>query len=431
LDWFHRWARDRPDAPFLIDRDDTVVDFRRAAERVDRVAAGLRRRFDPGARIGVLAHPTPEAALTMLAVPMAGMVLVPLPSRARVAAVAAMRETADVATVIAGAPPTGAGRPVRPSPDDDHSAVFTSGSGGRPRAVRLTWANFEASAAASAAHLDHESDDRWLAVLPLHHVGGLSILTRSARQGSAVVLDGPFDAATAVRRLHGGDATLGSFVPAMIDRMMSAGLSGAPGFRAGLVGGGPVSEVALAACPLTLLPTYGMTETCSQVATADPSDPRPDRLVPLAGADITIERDGRIAVRGPMVSPGDLDGPPRGRFVTGDIGRFDTEGRLRVLGRADRVIVSGGENVMPDHVERVLSAIAGVREAAVAGVPDDIWGEVVVAVYTGSVLSDELAAVVRPLLASHELPRRWRRVDELPRLGIGKVDVDAVRRLFD
>ncbi len=385
-----------------------------------------------GSRIGVVMQPDVEAVLSSLAVPMAGMTLVPLPAtsddgdRRRLSEVAGVQSTLgsphDLEVVVKLAEPVG---------DDLHSAVFTSGTSGVPRAVRLTWANIEASAAASAAHIDHSATDRWLAVLPLHHVGGLSILWRSVRQGSAVILSGRFDPEKVVGLIHGGNVTLASFVSSMVEQLLDVGLDRAPNFRCGLVGGGLASERALSASPLLLLPTYGMTETGSQIATADPADPSPDRLVVLDGASVAISGTGRVVVDGPMVSRGYLDEPDRvGPFVTEDLGVLHGD-RLEVIGRSDSVIVTGGENVMPERVESAIGRLSGVGSAAVVGLPDPRWGELVAVAYTGEADPEHLDTQLRGVLASFEVPRRWLRVSELPMIGVGKVDRSAVAKLFD
>jgi O-succinylbenzoic acid--CoA ligase len=431
LDWFARWSRDRPDAPYLVTGPE-VVDFATAHARITRYVGGLRHGRDPGTRVGVIMRPVREDLLLALAVPMAGMVLVPLPAAASEGERAVLAELAGVESVVGPADldEQEFGR-AAVDPDETWMAVFTTGTSGTPRAVRLTGRNIESSAAASASHLDHRSDDRWLAVLPMHHVGGLSILWRSARQGSAVVLAGPFDASRVASILADGQVTLASFVSPMLERLADEGIGRVEGFRYGLVGGGPASQRALGVGGMTLLPTYGMTETASQVATADPADPRPDRLVVLDGADVTIAADGRIVVDGPMVSPGDLDQPDRGGpLVTGDLGRLEAR-RLEVLGRVDDVIVTGGENVMPSRVERIASGIPGAGDVAVVGIPDPEWGSVVAAAYTGERTESELVEEMRRLVSSHEVPRRWRRVPVIPRLGIGKIDRKAVAALFD
>jgi o-succinylbenzoate---CoA ligase len=425
LDWFARWARDRPNTPFLIDGS-RVVDFGTAHDRIGRIAGSLRQTMEPGSRVGVVARPTVDDLLTLLAVPLARMVLVPLPAEGP--GNGSVRDLVVVDPEVVGEGPA---QSFDSDPSDTACAIFTSGTTGTSRAVRLTWANIEASAAASASHLDHRADDRWLAVLPFHHVGGLSILWRSARQGSAVVLGGGFDAARTAALLRAGGVTLGSFVSPMLERLADMEIGDVPDFRLGLVGGGPASERALAVGGMCLLPTYGMTETASQIATADPADPRPDQLVPLDGVEIDIRDDQRIVIDGPMVSPGDLDAPDRsGPLVTGDLGSM-SGGRLEVLGRADDVIVSGGENVMPERVERVVAAIEGAGQVAVVGLADDRWGRLVAAAYTGTAEPAALRAAVEGRLGSHEIPRRWLRVEALPNLGIGKVDRRAVQLMFD
>jgi o-succinylbenzoate---CoA ligase len=429
LDWLARWARDRPQAPFLIDGS-RVVDFAAAHDRVGRIAGSLRGMMEPGSRVGVISGPTVDDVMMLLAVPLSGMVLVPLPVGNPSQTVAGLTVTG---LAVVGPDDVGEGRAhvFDSDPSDTACAIFTSGSTGASRAVRLTWANIEASAAASAAHLDHGADDRWLAVLPLHHVGGLSILWRSARQGSAVVLGGRFDAVRTAGLLHTGGITLASFVSPMLEKLADLEIGQVPGFRLGLVGGGPASERALAVGGMCLLPTYGMTETASQIATADPADPRPDRLVPLRGVEVGIRDDQRIVVNGPMVSPGDIDAPDRdGPLVTGDLGSL-TAGRLEVLGRADDVIVTGGENVMPERVERIVAETSGAGQVAVVGLADDRWGRLVAAAYTGHADPAALTASLEGRLARHEIPRRWLRVESLPTLGIGKVDRKAVEALFD
>lgn len=429
MDWLDRWARDRPDAPYLIVGDE-VVTFRDAAERVASIAGGVAARYRPGSRLGVLATPSPGHLLTMLAVSQAGMILVPLPDRADRAERSRLAVSAGLDDIVDGStPPTGQATRSVVDETATRAAFFTSGTTGEPRLVRLTGRNLDASAAASARHLAHGPEDRWLAVLPFHHVGGYSVLTRSARQGSAVVVAAPFEAVDAVRLLEQGVVTLASFVSAMVEAMLDAGLTGAPGLRHALVGGGPMSTRAGRA-PMPVLATYGMTETASQVATADPGDPRPDRLVVLDGARITLAEDGRILVAGPMVSPGDLDDDTvRTTVVTDDLGRFHDD-RLEVLGRADRMIVTGGENVSPERVERLLSAIPGVGSVAAVGLPDARWGALVAAAYTGDATPAELDAAARAVLARHEVPRRWVRVEAIPTLGIGKIDHRSVADLF-
>jgi O-succinylbenzoic acid--CoA ligase len=203
----------------------------------------------------------------------------------------------------------------------------------------------------------------------------------------------------------------------MLRRVMAAGGAGGEGLRAVLVGGA-ASHVGLLdgarRVGIPAVPTYGMTETCSQIATPDPSDP-PDGTVgpPLEGAEIEIGGDGRIRVRGPMVSPGYVGEPPRGDewFVTGDLGMIES-GRLRVLGRADSVIVTGGENVHPGAVAALLLTHPEIEDARVFGVDDDEWGQIVAAEVVTDASVERLDALAATLPA-HMRPRRWEVVDRM------------------
>jgi O-succinylbenzoic acid--CoA ligase len=176
-----------------------------------------------------------------------------------------------------------------------------------------------------------------------------------------------------------------------------------------------------------------MTETCGQVATLKPGSPVQRKAHPLPGVELRIEPDHRIAVRGPMVSPGYLGEPdrdPGSWFVTGDLGELNLDGSLRVLGRADSIIVSGGENIDPEMIEASLMGIAGVEAALVFGVPSAEWGMEVSCLYVGDLQPDVLEARLRERLRGNLIPKRWRRVDALPTTDLGKPDRDQAIRLL-
>jgi O-succinylbenzoic acid--CoA ligase len=305
--------------------------------------------------------------------------------------------------------------------------LFTSGTTGAPKPVVLTRANHEASAIASAWNLGVAPDDRWLCVLPLHHVGGLAILWRSAIYGTTVVLHERFDAAAAVAAIESGEVTLASLVPTMLRRMREAGLSHPGRLRAVLLGGGPVPRDLLewsSAIGLPVLQTYGMTETASQVATLRAEEAlrhHGSAGRPLLGVELRIGEDGEILVRGPMVAASAL--ADDGWLHTRDRGRLDENGFLHVEGRLDDVIVTGGENVMAGEVEDALMAHPAVADVAVAGRPDAEWGQAVTAwvVLATHVPDGELAAHCRRLVSPHKVPKSFVRVDELPRNAAGKV----------
>jgi O-succinylbenzoic acid--CoA ligase len=299
--------------------------------------------------------------------------------------------------------------------------LHTSGTTAAPKPVSLTYGNFRASAEAAAANLPLTPDDRWLCVMPLFHVGGLSILTRSAFAGSAVILHERFDVEAVRASLESGEATVVSLVATMLQRLRAAGLRSAPGLRAALIGGGPVPRELLhwgASVGLPLLQTYGMTETCSQIATAGAGS---TAARPLPGVDLRIGSDEEILVRGPMVSAGALSAD--GWLHTGDRGSIDSGGCLHVSGRIKDTIVSGGENVAAAEVEEALVSHPFVSDAAVVGRPDPEWGEAVTAfvVAAGSLADDDLVAHCRARLAGYKVPRAIVRVEELPRTASGKL----------
>ena len=262
----------------------------------------------------------------------------------------------------------------------------------------LTGENVAASAAGSQARLGNGAGDRWLAVLPLYHVGGISILWRSAREGGTVVLEEAFEAGRTAAVLTSRAIAFASLVPTMLRRILEETPGPFPGVRAVLVGGGPADPALLAAARragLPVLQTYGMTETASQVATEAPGEAgrKPGSAGrPLEGFEVrgwTAPggpcRPGRRAAwrfGGRAVSPGYLgepERPPGAWYRTGDAGWLDGDDCVFVAGRADAVIVTGGENVHPEEVEAVLRECPGVADARVFGEADAEWGRRVVA----------------------------------------------------
>ena len=293
----------------------------------------------------------------------------------------------------------------------DALVVATSGTTGEPKGVVLTHHAVAASAQATTARLGVDRQrHRWLACLPLNHVGGLSVVTRSLLTGTPVTVLPGFDA-DAVRQ-ESGPAVLVSLVATALGRV------GAELFHTVLLGGSaPPSGL-----PANVVTTYGLTETGSGVVYDG---------VPLDGVDLRIEPGtGEIAVRGPMLLRAYRDGEcpldKNGWFRTGDCGSIDAAGRLQVIGRLSDVIITGGENVWPGPVEDALRSVAGVADVAVAGRPDPEWGEEVVAWVVPSdpgrppALS-ELRQVVADRVAPFAAPRRLVIVTGLPRTSIGKV----------
>ena len=303
--------------------------------------------------------------------------------------------------------------------DGDALVVATSGTTGEPKGVVLTHDAVNASAAATNARLAIDpARDRWLATLPVAHIGGLSVITRALASGTPLTIVDRFDPEV-VDAARSTGHTRTSLVVTALQRVDPQG------WRTILVGGSAMPE----ALPDNCVRTYGMTETGSGVVY--------DGFA-LEGVGITLGVDGEILIDGPMLfrayrsadgaaTPEGLD--PKddaGRFATDDAGRFQADGRLEVLGRRGDVIVSGGEKVWPDAVERVLRSAFVDLDAAVAGQPDPEWGQrVTLFVAAGSTTPSlgEVRAVVRDSLAGYCAPRALVVLDgPLPRTSSGKVN---------
>jgi o-succinylbenzoate---CoA ligase len=328
--------------------------------------------------------------------------------------------------------------------------IHTSGTTAAPRPVELTYGNFLWSALGSAVALGLDPEERWLCALPLSHVGGLSILLRSAIYATTAVVHERFECERVLHALRDGEATLVSLVATTLARLLDAGLERPPSLRCALTGGGPVPAALLhraraAGVPVSL--TYGLTESCSQATTTPvaaigdgdgeaPATAGPPlfctsvRIAGAMGEEHPAPRTGsasaagEILVRGPTVAPGALAAD--GWLHTGDLGRLDDRGRLLVSGRIADTIVSGGENVAPAEVEAVLETHPRVLEAAVLGRSDPQWGEAVTAIvvaHAGAVLeAEELRAHCARALAPYKVPKRFVLAAEpLPRTRSGKL----------
>lgn len=403
------------------------------------MAAGIGE----GSRVGVWSANRAEAVSALWGIPRAGATAVPLNTRLSVPQASGLCQAAGVELVVHdGAAPDlgvearsmsaadgGGGREFAATP----LVVFTSGTVGSPKGVPLTIENLLAAADSSNRRIGNDAADRWLVVLPLYHIGGISILWRSALVGGTVVIEPDFETAR-VARLIESEVTLASFVPTMLYRLLSAGAGPCPGLKAALVGGGPIPPgllEAARAAGINAIATYGMTEMTSQVATQAPGSPT-GAMPLLDDVEARVDDDGVLAVRGPMRFSGYLGASamaPDEWFRTGDLAVLDDDGALTVHGRADTLILSGGENVDPVEVESVLEQHPAVAEAAVFGVHDAEWGWRVGALVVPSAeqpYATDLEGFMRERLADYQVPRQWRFVAELPHNELGKVDRRAL-----
>ena len=416
--WLVHAAATRPDHPALVTSRERLTYAQLEARA--RVAAGAlaERGVVAGGRVALALPAGVDYCAALHGCFLLGAVAVPIDLRLGAAEREARLET--VATVVEEAldgPPLEGVRGIEP--EEVATLMHTSGTTAATKPVPLTHGNWLASALGSAVALGLDQQEQWLCPLPLAHVGGLSVLMRSAIYATTAVLHERFDPEGVAAALSdpGGQITLVSLVATMLERALDAGLRDPLALRWALLGGGPIPGALLErarAHGVPVAPTYGMTEACSQIATFG---------WPLPQTELAVSPRGEVLVRGPTVSRAVLSAD--GWLHTGDLGELDDRGKLSLSGRLSEVIVSGGENIAPVEVEEVLRSHPSVIDAAVYGRPDRDWGEAVVAavVARDGVRVDpvHLAAHCAERLARFKVPKAFEFVEDLPRTASGKL----------
>jgi len=324
--------------------------------------------------------------------------------------------------------------------------VETSGSSGQAKQVALSARALRASAAATLARLGGAG--QWVLALPAHYVAGLQVLTRSVLAGTTAVRLSDHDGLASAVNALAADRRYLAAVPTQLHRWLAAAdadsLAALASLDAVLLGGGAASPVLLARARergVRVVTTYGMSETSGGCVYDG---------VALDGVAVALGARGELRLAGPVLFDGYVGQPELtatvlrdGWLHTPDLGRFDADGRLVVLGRSDDVVVSGGVNVALPAVEARLQAMPGIGTVAVAARPDPEWGASIVAVLTGAGSTNGPAtgtavpslAAVRDFVAD-EHPRSWAPrelvvVDALPMLASGKVDRQQLSALLD
>ncbi|HET6393714.1 MAG TPA: class I adenylate-forming enzyme family protein [Blastococcus sp.] len=461
------------------------------------VAGGLLRDLEPGSRVATCLGNGPEPVLLQLGVALAGMTLVPVNPRSRPAELEhALRLSGAVrlyAAVDAGGNPVAdlaaeaadrlpALQEVRRCGEDRRASIdlvepgdlpvvdpeslaqvqFTSGTTGRAKGVRITHSGMVTTGRAFADRLGPRAGRVWVDPMPLFHTAGnvLGVVGALWAQAEHVVL--PFAPAPVLRAMADRRATLLSAAPTLLDLLASH--PDLPGtdlsaldvlFTGGMTVTPSFVDRVEAVFGARLSITFGMTETCGAVLQTAPSDPDPIRRetvgAPLAGTDVRIAGPdgaavppgtaGELWVRGPRITRGYLDDPAATAEAidadhwlhTGDLAEMDAAGACRVVGRIKDMIKTGGENVSPVEVEELLVQHPAVDRAAVVGVPDERWGELVVAFVVPAAGRDpdpaDLTEFCRNGLSPFKVPRHWRVVDDLPMTASAKVQRAELRRM--
>lgn len=320
------------------------------------------------------------------------------------------------------------------------SIMYTSGTTGRPKGVLQTFGNHFYSAVSSALNLGLSSADKWLCVAPIFHISGFSIIMRGLIYGMTVRLVEKFRAEELERILANETVTIMSVVPFMLKKLIQqqnkTNTHYNSAFRCMLLGGGTIDRETLEACLQRSIPVvqcYGMTETCSQIVALRSAD----ALLklgsvgqPLFSTQLKLSKDGEILLKTPALTPGYLNLPDKlpskmidGWYRTGDIGHLDKERYLYIDGRADEMLISGGENIFPQEVEQIYQRYPQINEVAVVGQNDSVWGQVPVAF----VVSDRRLSPTKLInygyehLARYKVPQHYIFVSELPKNASGKI----------
>jgi malonyl-CoA/methylmalonyl-CoA synthetase len=348
---------------------------------------------------------------------------------------------------------------VATGPGDLASIIYTSGTTGRSKGAMVTHRNLTSNALALHGCWRFRPDDVLLHALPLFHVHGLFVALHTALlNASTIIFRTKFDARQVLRDLPRATVFMG--VPTYYVRLLAEAeftRELCSGMRLFVSGSAPLLLDTFKEFQRrtghTIIERYGMTETGMNTSNPYEGERRGGTVGrPLPGVEVRVVDDsdqplaagviGHIQVRGPNVLPGYWRLPEKnkeeftadGFFRTGDLGRFDAEGYLAIVGRSKDLVISGGYNVYPKEIELLLDELPGVEESAVIGVPHPDFGEAVTAVIVprqGCTLSeDEVIAYVKGKLANFKVPKRIHFARELPRNAMGKVQKNVLRATY-
>ena len=481
-------SRGREDAVFATLPDGITISFGAFFDGAARTAAVLLRHgLKPGDRVAVQVAKTMQALQLYVGTVMAGGVFLPLNTGYKAAeldhfitdaapaifvcdpdAEPAIRTLTDARILTLD--PHGMGSltmavqtaaPIAPlirEGDDLAAILYTSGTTGKPKGAMLSHANLASNSQTLAKIWQFTPDDVLIHALPIFHTHGLFVATNVALiAGASLIFQPGFDAAAVLAAMPRATALMG--VPTFYTRLLQQdGLAeAAHNMRLFVSGSAPLlADTHRQWAAITghqIVERYGMTET--NMNTSNPYDgarrpgtvglPLPEvdlRLTDGKGTPVPPDTPGIVEVRGPNVFQGYWNLPektaeellPDGFFVTGDIGEFDDDGYLQIIGRAKDMVISGGFNVYPKEVEALIDDVPGVMESAVIGVPHPDFGEAVVAIVVkqpaDAVNEGMIADAIAPQLARYKQPKRIVLVNALPRNTMGKVQKNLLRQEY-
>lgn len=467
--WAEKWA-EHPERPALHDATEGWA-TRGALDRRTRASAGVLERLGlrPGDRLLLSATGSVALVAGYVAALRLGLVVVPANTGYREPEIAHIVRDARPSAAIVDTGERGEwirraagdkqlpvlspealaaeGGDVGAPPDLDQATkdtpaliCYTSGTTGEPKGAVLTHGNLLASAEAVRLAWRWTAEDRLLLTLPLFHLHGLGVgVNGTLLAGASAMIHEHFNVDAVFDAIAEHQATMFFGVPTMYTRLAaSPRVAELSVLRLCVSGSAPLPaslhERLEAEANIRVLERYGMTETVMNVSNPHDGERRAGSVgVPLPGVDVELasRAEGEILLRGPNVFAGYWNRPDAtahsftddGWFRSGDIGRWDDDGFLHIVGRSKELIISGGYNVHPREVEDVLRQLSDVEDVAVVGEPSEEWGEVVTAYVVPTAVPDPdtLVAHARSQLAAYKVPRRIRFVSALPRNALGKV----------
>ena len=325
--------------------------------------------------------------------------------------------------------------------NDVAAIILTSGTTDTPKAVELTYKNFEVSCQNWNDFLNFEKKDQFLCCLPLHHIGGLAVIVRGLLFRFSINLAESFNADLLYKLIKKYPISIVSLVPTMLEKIIakSDGISCLSNLRAVLLGGGPSSDSLLDICleeKINIVKTYGMTETCSGIVglwIQDNPDKKQFSGKPFRDVKIKIIND-EVHIKGPMVMKGYLNENNFDEYHNSkDIGWLDENNNLFIEMRRKDLIISGGENINPKEIELLLIKKENIIDCAVIGIPNKKWGQKVVAYLCTEnnqiIKNEELIEYLSIVLAKYKIPKNFIFVDFIPRNEIGKVVLKKIKLL--
>ena len=467
--WLTKQAFLAPDKCAIETEEGELLSFHELKVASEQYARKLAQAgVDQGDRIGILSTNDPAMVIAIHALSYLGAVVVLLNTRLTEQELRYQMDDARVSLILCNdqatyTPDTGEAQPqlfrfseidqFNEKPvilqeeldlDDVFTVIYTSGTTGFPKGVIHTYGNHWWSAIGSALNLGLDENDKWLAALPIFHVGGLSIFIKSVIYGMPVYLLERFDAKTVDQAIETNGVTIISVVTMMLQRLLSEreGRRYPESFRCMLLGGGPAPLPLLEEAKTSDIPvfqSYGMTETSSQIVTLSPEH----ALNKLGSAGKALfpgqlrineqaeDGVGEVFVKGPMVTKGYLHNAVEtekalrdGWLATGDLGYLDDDGFLYIVDRRTDLIISGGENIYPSEIESVLTGMKEIKEVGVVGKQDETWGKIPVAFvvpHSKTVTKEQIRTYAASYLAAYKRPKEIHVVDHLPRNASNKL----------